>query len=874
MKRSWLCAGVGVLLCGTVAMADDMGWLQPGVRVWYAGISADYGSTSDAEEAYLIESIQNGAARVVKHAAINFWTNPLPVETFTNPDPASDGEFWISPARLRAMRVLDDVSWRGLACMVKAKPTWGLEDDRMMHLLPIVALFQLKPQRDIVVLMTDQGVLAEYYFDVETGLLLYMTRNVPGYTQHLTLSEINYNFATHQAHPEDNGPHTHYAATYNALDMATGQTFHLLPIYVSRYGSKLLMRHSGMFMGGAVPGYLSFDGLARYDMATDQCVYNPDYTFFSENWSQQGDHFFAWIPPAHLFRDSITLQHSTLFREGAQTLAATQSAGTTFSTAVRPHDFDVVAAVYDAAGFATDIAIASLDYQFHVDTRAPGLGFRDVHVDGPQYYAENMTPALPGDVNPHFLTAIALAGNKIKIQWECNAVFATGFTLQRKTSPDGTWSVRATLAASARSYTDSNLTTGNTYYYRVRAATPTGDTPLSNVSSATVVTSSSPPTAPSHLVATWNSETAVQLSWTDHAGTEAGFEVFRWDAPGNMWVRIATTGANIAGYVDEALMSADEPAYYVKAYNPTGASAPSNTATAVMPTSPPNPPGALTVSIAEVKGALVLSWVDNADNETAFNIERATSPGGPFAVLTSVAANVTSHTDTGLVACTTYYYRVNASNLLGLSAYSNVGSARSACPPTAPTGFTASAIADDTIVLRWTDTSDDENGFKIKRATSLSGPWRTLTTTQANMIEHTDTGLQGSRMYYYKLQAYNAAGTSAWIGPVTAKTQKTGTPDAPGDLSATIVSPSQVDLAWTDHADDETQFLVQRRLSGSTTWSTIAIVDANVTSHTDATVEGGKTYEYRVKAKNAVGASKPTQVVVVTTAVGLAHLQR
>jgi fibronectin type 3 domain-containing protein len=142
------------------------------------------------------------------------------------------------------------------------------------------------------------------------------------------------------------------------------------------------------------------------------------------------------------------------------------------------------------------------------------------------------------------------------------------------------------------------------------------------------------------------------------------------------------------------------------------------------------------------------------------------------------------------------------------------------------------------------------------------------------MIEHTDTGLQGSTKYYYKLQAYNAAGTSAWIGPVTTKTQKTGTPDAPGDLSATIVSPSQVDLAWTDHADDETQFLVQRRLSGSTTWSTIAIVDANVTSHADATVEGGKTYEYRVKAKNAVGASKPTQVVVVTTAVGLAHLQR
>lgn len=869
MKRSWLCAGVGVLMCGALAMADDMGWLQPGVRVWYAGISADYGSTSDAEEAYLIESIQNGAARVVKHAAIDFWNNPLPVETFTNPDAASDGEFWISPARLRAMRVLDDVSWRGLACMVKAKATWGLEDDRMMHLLPVVALFQLKPLREIVVLSTDQGALAEYYFDVETGLLLYMTRNVPGYTQHLTLSEINYNFATHQAHPEDNGPHTHYAATYNALDMATGQTFHLLPIYVSRYGSKLLMRHSGMFMGGTVPGYLSFDGLARYDMATDQCVYNPDYTVFSENWSQQGDHFFAWIPPAHLFRDSITLQHSTLFRESAQALAGTQSTVTTFSTAVRPHDFDVVAAVYDAAGFATDIAIASLDYQFHVDTRGPGLGFRDVHVDGPQYYAENMTPALPGDVNPHFLTAIALAGNKIKVQWECSAMFATGFTLQRKVSADGTWSVRATLAASARSFTDANLTTGKTYDYRVRAITPTGSTSFSNVSSATVVTTGSVPAAPANLVAVWTSETAVQLSWTDHAGSEAGFEVYRWNPLGNAWARIATTGANITGHVDEDLMAVDASSYYVKAYNPTGSSAPSNTATAVMPTSPPNPPGALAVSIGEMKGALVLTWVDNADNEAAFVIERATSPIGPFAALTSVPVNVTSVTDTGLVSCEIYYYRVSASNLLGLSAHSNVASARTACPPTAPDGFTAAAIADDTIVLRWSDTSDEETGFKIKRATSLSGPWRTLIATGPNIIMHTDTGLKGSTKYSYKLQAFNAAGKSAWIGPVTAKTQKTGTPDAPGDLSATVVSASQVDLAWTDRASNETQFVIQRRLSGSTTWTTIATVGANVTSHSDSATDGAMTYQYQVKAKNAVGASKPTNIVNVTTTVAI-----
>ena len=60
--------------------------------------------------------------------------------------------------------------------------------------------------------------------------------------------------------------------------------------------------------------------------------------------------------------------------------------------------------------------------------------------------------------------------------------------------------------------------------------------------------------------------------------------------------------------------------------------------------------------------SITLTWQDNADNELGFQISRATSPGGPWSVVGTVGANVTTYTDTGLHPSTTYYYEVAAFN--------------------------------------------------------------------------------------------------------------------------------------------------------------------------------------------------------------------
>ncbi|MDH5446397.1 MAG: multicopper oxidase domain-containing protein [Gammaproteobacteria bacterium] len=97
---------------------------------------------------------------------------------------------------------------------------------------------------------------------------------------------------------------------------------------------------------------------------------------------------------------------------------------------------------------------------------------------------------------------------------------------------------------------------------------------------------------------------------------------------------------------------------------------------------PATPPIAPTQLNAQASGtSIALTWLDNSNDETGFNIERSLD-GTNFAVLTTVNANTMAYTDTGLSANTTYSYRVNASNDAGNSAYTNVAGATTQDAPT------------------------------------------------------------------------------------------------------------------------------------------------------------------------------------------------
>jgi hypothetical protein len=92
------------------------------------------------------------------------------------------------------------------------------------------------------------------------------------------------------------------------------------------------------------------------------------------------------------------------------------------------------------------------------------------------------------------------------------------------------------------------------------------------------------------------------------------------------------------------------------------------------PTPTPAAPSNL-VATAVSSSEIDLSWTDNSDNETEFQIERSTDGGLTFTQIATVGPSVTTYFDTGLTAATMYSYRVRASNLTGDSDYSNTATA-------------------------------------------------------------------------------------------------------------------------------------------------------------------------------------------------------
>lgn len=188
--------------------------------------------------------------------------------------------------------------------------------------------------------------------------------------------------------------------------------------------------------------------------------------------------------------------------------------------------------------------------------------------------------------------------------------------------------------------------------------------------------------------------------------------------------------------------------YFKDTYSPGGTA----------PTAPSNL-GATALSYNQIK----LTWTDNSNNETGFEIYRSTSSSGGFNTVYTTTSNKITYTDADLSPSTTYYYKILAINTYGSSGFTSQRSATtSALPaaPPAPGNLIATAQSSSQIKLTWNDNATTETGYTVYRSTNNSNNLKLLASLPANSNNYIDSSLFAHITYYYKVNVTGVGGST------------------------------------------------------------------------------------------------------------------
>ncbi len=186
-------------------------------------------------------------------------------------------------------------------------------------------------------------------------------------------------------------------------------------------------------------------------------------------------------------------------------------------------------------------------------------------------------------------------------------------------------------------------------------------------------------------------------------------------------------------------------------------------------------------------------------------------------------------------------------------------------------GLTATASGQTTINLSWTsDSTPSPNGatsYVVERSVDGLGSWSTIGTVTVPTTTFSDTSLSASQTRYYRVSAYNSFGGGLPSATANATTA-VAAPSAPSGLTATATSSTQINLAWTDNANNETGFKVERSTDNTNWTEIVGNLAANSTSYSATGLTASTLYYFRVRAYNAGGNSAYTSSASATTQSG------
>ena len=450
--------------------------------------------------------------------------------------------------------------------------------------------------------------------------------------------------------------------------------------------------------------------------------------------------------------------------------------------------------------------------------------------------------------------------------------------------------------SSDTTFTDTTVQSNMQYVYRIRARDSVGLSPVSaSVNAKTAEDPQGVPAAPTGLAVDSQIHSSITLSWDDPGdSTIQSYQVLRRlrNGPPAFAVLVDDTGSSDTTFTDHTVEPTTRYVYSIRARNAVGLSTQSAVVNAVTPKVlggiPATPTGLAVAS--RTHNSITLSWDDPGDSTIqSYQVLRRPRDGSVYGdnqgapgfvvIADNTGSTGAAYTDTSLTPSTRYVYRIKARNAVGLSRVSADANAETL--PAAPTGLVVDSRTHNSITLSWDNPGDSAiQSYQVLRRLRDSEPTlRVLVEdTGSSDTTITDTIVQSETQYIYSIKARNAAGLSAESAVVNAETteEPQGIPAVPTGLVVGSQTQTSITLSWDNPGDSTIQsYQVVRRprdrsVYGDNLSPPGLLVIANNTgstgaTYTDTSVTPNTRYVYGIKARNSVGLSNLSAVIVAET---------
>ncbi len=450
--------------------------------------------------------------------------------------------------------------------------------------------------------------------------------------------------------------------------------------------------------------------------------------------------------------------------------------------------------------------------------------------------------------------------NSVTIKWN-KISGADGYKVTRAESANGTYkTVKTVKDYDIVSYTDTGLTVGKTYYYKVYAYRSMDDENVKGAKSEAAGIKAVP--GATTVKAEAAGGTQIKLTWSKVSlpSKDSGYIVYQ--QIGGTWKKIRTCNNKTTSYTVTGLTAGNKYTFRVVAYVKNSGQVTEGAVSNTLTATPKLLPVEIQSAVSDTYKSVKVTWnASKTADEDTYLVYRATSKSGTYkkvgTVSRSSGTDSYTYTDSGVKIGTKYYYKIVCTKTVaGKTIKSGYSHSKSVTAGPGTTSVSVKTTSSGKLKISWKavkkSPSKNVDGYVIYRSTSKGGTYKKIKTIEkGSTTSYTDSGLSNGKTYYYKVRAYvKVNGKAVYGGYSSAKSKKV----IPGTPSVKAVSTNYktVTVSWKKVGGCDGYVIYRKTADGN--YKRIKTIKSGSTiSYKDGKVKTGTTYYYKVRAYDMVG---------------------